>query len=65
MNSYFNEIKENLRIDDNEFDQIMNAPVHLHEEFKTDRLYYGVIAMGSRVKKMVRRIHRKSMNKSK
>ena len=43
----------------------MNAPVHLHEEFKTDRLYYGVIAMGSRVKKMVRRIHRKSMNKSK
>lgn len=60
MNSYIQDIKGNLQIDDEEFKQIMNAPVHSHEEFKTDRLYYSIITMGSRVKQLVRKIRHKS-----
>lgn len=38
MNEYIDLIKRNLRLSDEEFDDIMTAPVHRHEEYATDRI---------------------------
>ncbi len=36
MNQYISLIKQNLGINDEEFESIMNAPIHQHEEYKTE-----------------------------
>lgn len=38
MQEYIEMIKEHLCISDTEFEQIMSAPVHAHEEYRTDKL---------------------------
>lgn len=38
MNKYIDIIKDNLGLSDKEFDYIMEAPVHKHEEYATDRI---------------------------
>lgn len=38
MDSYISIIKQKMNISDSEFEQIMNAPVHQHDEYKTDRI---------------------------
>ena len=38
MNEYIQILKDKLGISDDEFDKIMNAETHQHEEFKTDKL---------------------------
>lgn len=46
MNEYIRILKEKLSISDEEFDNIMKAETHRHEEFKTDKLgdvIHGVI----------------------
>lgn len=43
MNDYIQLIKEKLKISDLEFDEIMNAPTHQHEDFATeDKKYLGL-----------------------
>lgn len=37
MNEYISMIKKNLGISDKEFEDIMNAPSHEHEDYKTDK----------------------------
>ena len=37
MDEYIKVVKEKLDISDSEFEQIMNAPVHYHWEFKSDK----------------------------
>lgn len=38
MADYIALIKNNLHLSDKEFDDIMSAPVHMHEEYATDRI---------------------------
>lgn len=38
MQKYIALIKEKLSLSDEDFDRLMSAPVHRHEEFKTDKL---------------------------
>ena len=38
MNSYIKIIKQHLHISDEEFEKIMNAPAHEHNEYRTDKL---------------------------
>lgn len=37
MREYIKEIKEKLRISENEFDAIMKAPTHQHKEYRYDK----------------------------
>lgn len=39
MERYISVIKENLKITDEEFDEIMSAPVHQHEEYAVDNYF--------------------------
>lgn len=36
MNEYISFVKNKLRIDDDTFDEIMNAPAHQHEDYRTE-----------------------------
>ena len=46
MEGYIELIKNNLNLSDKEFEDIMAAPVHMHEEYETDRI--------NRVKKFIK-----------
>lgn len=48
MNDYIAVIKEKLEISDSEFEDIMDAPVHYHSEFKsnTDEWFYKIRHLG-------------------
>ena len=45
MRSYIEIVKEKLNISDIEFNEIMDAPTHQHDEFKTDKLYDCLVRM--------------------
>ena len=54
MAEYIRLIKEKLNITDAEFDQIMAAPTHQHEEYATEKLYGFVKAVLRGCKKVIR-----------
>ena len=39
MERYIERIKKSLKITDDEFDEIMSAPVHQHEEYAVDNYF--------------------------
>lgn len=55
MNEYIREICEKLKISAGEFEQIMSADTHKHEEYKTERetLLWRILIWGNSIKKRV------------
>lgn len=50
MSEYIGEIKDKLNISDDEFEQIMKAPIHKHSDYKTERrnIIFTIISMISK-----------------
>ena len=47
MSSYLEIVKEKLNISNNEFNDIMDAPTHQHDDFKTDKFYDFLVKVKS------------------